>query len=49
MDPDFPAQVGDQLELWAQDSDATFNLHRLTFGMRYGQMEEKFIGERLRT
>jgi D-serine deaminase-like pyridoxal phosphate-dependent protein len=45
VDPDFPAQVGDQLELWAHYSDATVNLHRQMFGMRDGQLEETFIVE----
>jgi D-serine deaminase-like pyridoxal phosphate-dependent protein len=45
VDPDFPAQVGDQLELWAHYSDATVNLHRQMFGMREGQVEETFIVE----
>ena len=45
VDPDFPAQVGDQLELWAHYSDATVNLHRRMFGMRDGQVEETFLVE----
>lgn len=45
VDPDFPAQPGDQLELWAHYSDATVNLHRRMFGMRNGQVEETFIVE----
>jgi D-serine deaminase-like pyridoxal phosphate-dependent protein len=45
VDPDFPAQVGDQLEIWAHYSDATVNLHRRMFGMRDGQVEETFIVE----
>ncbi len=45
LDPDFPAQVGDQLEIWAHYSDATVNLHRRMFGMRDGQVEETFIVE----
>jgi D-serine deaminase-like pyridoxal phosphate-dependent protein len=45
VDPGFPAQVGDQLELWAHYSDATVNLHRKMFGMRDGQVEETFIVE----
>jgi D-serine deaminase-like pyridoxal phosphate-dependent protein len=45
VDPHFPAQVGDQLELWAHYSDATVNLHRRMFGMRDGRVEETFIVE----
>jgi D-serine deaminase-like pyridoxal phosphate-dependent protein len=45
VDPDFPAQIGDQLELWAHYSDATVNLHRRMFGMRDRQVEETFIVE----
>jgi D-serine deaminase-like pyridoxal phosphate-dependent protein len=45
VDAGFPAQVGDQLELWAHYSDATVNLHRQMFGMRDGQVEETFIVE----
>jgi D-serine deaminase-like pyridoxal phosphate-dependent protein len=45
VDPNFPAQVGDQLELWAHYSDATVNLHRQMFGMRDGQVEEIFLVE----
>jgi D-serine deaminase-like pyridoxal phosphate-dependent protein len=45
LDPGFPAQVGDQLELWAHYSDATVNLHLRMFGMRDGQVEETFVLE----
>jgi len=45
LDPQFPAQVGDQLELWAHYSDATVNLHRRMFGMRDGRVEETFLFE----
>jgi D-serine deaminase-like pyridoxal phosphate-dependent protein len=45
VDPEFPAQVGDQLEIWAHYSDATVNLHCRMFGMRDGQVEETFIVE----
>jgi D-serine deaminase-like pyridoxal phosphate-dependent protein len=45
VDPGFPAQVGDQLEIWAHYSDATVNLHRRMLGMRNGQVEETFIVE----
>lgn len=45
VDPNFPAQVGDQLELWAHYSDATVNLHRKMYGVRNGEVEETFIVE----
>jgi D-serine deaminase-like pyridoxal phosphate-dependent protein len=45
LDPSFPAQVGDQLELWAHYSDATVNLHRQMFGVRNGRLEETFLVE----
>jgi D-serine deaminase-like pyridoxal phosphate-dependent protein len=45
VDPGFPAQVGDQLELWAHYSDATVNLHRYMFGLRNGRVEETFLFE----
>jgi D-serine deaminase-like pyridoxal phosphate-dependent protein len=45
IDPDFPAQVGDQLEIWAHYSDATVNLHRHMFGLRAGRVEETFLLE----
>jgi D-serine deaminase-like pyridoxal phosphate-dependent protein len=45
LHPDFAAQIGDQLELWAHYSDATVNLHRRMFGMRNGQVEETFLIE----
>ena len=45
VDPNFPAQVGDQLEVWAHYSDATVNLHCQMFGMRDGQVEEIFVVE----
>ncbi len=45
IDPNFPAQVGDQLEIWAHYSDATVNLHRQMFGMRDGRVEETFVVE----
>ena len=45
VDPDFPAQVGDQLELWAHYSDATVNLHRRMLGVRDGLVEETFLVE----
>jgi D-serine deaminase-like pyridoxal phosphate-dependent protein len=45
LDPHFPAQVGDQLELWAHYSDATVNLHRRMFGTRDGRVEETFLFE----
>ena len=44
-DPGFPAQVGDQLELWAHYSDGTANLHRRMFGVRDGRVEETFLLE----
>jgi D-serine deaminase-like pyridoxal phosphate-dependent protein len=44
-DPAFPAQVGDQLELWAHYSDATASLHRRMFGVRDGRVEETFVLE----
>jgi D-serine deaminase-like pyridoxal phosphate-dependent protein len=45
LDPEFPVQVGDQLELWAHYSDATVNLHRRMFGIRDGRVEETFLFE----
>jgi D-serine deaminase-like pyridoxal phosphate-dependent protein len=45
QDPNFPAQVGDQLEIWVQYSDATVNLHRQMFGLRDGRVEETFLFE----
>jgi D-serine deaminase-like pyridoxal phosphate-dependent protein len=45
VDPNFQAQVGDQLEIWAHYSDATVNLHHQMFGMRDGRVEEIFIVE----
>jgi D-serine deaminase-like pyridoxal phosphate-dependent protein len=45
LEPNFPAQVGDQLELWAHYSDATVNLHRHMFAMREGRVEETFLFE----
>jgi D-serine deaminase-like pyridoxal phosphate-dependent protein len=45
IDPDFPAQVGDQLEIWAHYSDATVNLHRHMYGLRAGRVEETFLFE----
>jgi D-serine deaminase-like pyridoxal phosphate-dependent protein len=45
VDPDFPAQVGDQLEIWARYSDGTVNLHRHMFGLRAGRVEETFLLE----
>jgi D-serine deaminase-like pyridoxal phosphate-dependent protein len=45
VDPDFPAQVGDQLEIWARYSDGTVNLHRHMFGLRSGRVEETFLLE----
>jgi D-serine deaminase-like pyridoxal phosphate-dependent protein len=45
VDPNFPAQVGDQLEIWAHYSDATVNLHRRMFGLRAGRVEETFLFE----
>ncbi len=45
LDPTFPAQVGDQLELWAHYSDATVNLHRHMYGIRNGKVEETFLFE----
>ena len=45
VDPNLPAQVGDQLELWAHYSDATVNLHRHMFGVRDGRVEETFLFE----
>jgi D-serine deaminase-like pyridoxal phosphate-dependent protein len=45
VDPNSPAKVGDQLEIWAHYSDATVNLHRQMFGMRDGRVEETFIVE----
>ncbi len=45
MDPDFPAQLGDQLELWAHYTDATVKLHRQIIGMRDGRVEEIFAVE----
>ena len=40
QDPNLEVEVGDRLELWAQYSDATVNLHRQMYGMRNGQVEE---------
>ena len=45
LDPAFPVQVGDQLEIWAHYSDATVNLHRHMYGIRNGQVEETFLFE----
>ncbi len=45
IDPNFPAQVGDQLEIWVHYSDGTVNLHRQMFGLRAGQVEETFLLE----
>jgi D-serine deaminase-like pyridoxal phosphate-dependent protein len=45
LDPNLPAQVGDQLEAWVQYSDATVNLHRQMFGIRDGILEETFLCE----
>lgn len=45
LDPAFPAQVGDQLEIWAHYSDATVNLHRHMYGIRNGRVEETFLFE----
>jgi D-serine deaminase-like pyridoxal phosphate-dependent protein len=45
VDPNFPAQVGDQLEILAHYSDATVNLHRRMFGVREGRVEETFAVE----
>ncbi len=40
LDPNLAVEVGDRLELWAQYSDATVNLHRQMYGLRNGQVEE---------
>jgi D-serine deaminase-like pyridoxal phosphate-dependent protein len=45
VDPNFPAQVGDQLEIWVHYSDATVNLHRHMYGLRDGHVEETFLFE----
>jgi D-serine deaminase-like pyridoxal phosphate-dependent protein len=45
VDPNFPAQVGDQMEIWAHYSDATVNLHRHMYGLRAGHVEETFLFE----
>jgi D-serine deaminase-like pyridoxal phosphate-dependent protein len=45
VDPNFPAQVGDQLEIWVHYSDATVNLHRHMYGLRAGRVEETFLFE----
>jgi D-serine deaminase-like pyridoxal phosphate-dependent protein len=45
VDPVFPAQVGDQMEIWARYSDATVNLHRRMYGIRNGHVEETFLIE----
>ena len=45
VNPDFAAQVGDQLEIWAHYSDATANLHRHMYGLRDGRVEETFLFE----
>jgi D-serine deaminase-like pyridoxal phosphate-dependent protein len=45
LDPLFPAQVGDQMEIFAHYSDATVNLHRHMYGLRNGKLEETFLFE----
>lgn len=45
LDSQLSLGVGDQLELWAQYSDATVNLHRQMFGVREGRVEETFVLE----
>jgi D-serine deaminase-like pyridoxal phosphate-dependent protein len=45
VDPNFLAQVGDQLEIWVHYSDATVNLHRHMYGLRNGHVEETFLFE----
>jgi D-serine deaminase-like pyridoxal phosphate-dependent protein len=45
LDPAFPVQVGDQMEIWANYSDATVNLHRHMYGIREGSVEETFLLE----
>ena len=45
VDPNFPQQVGDQLEIWAHYCDCTVNLHSRMFGLRDGRVEEMFLFE----
>ena len=45
LDSNFPAQVGDQMEIWARYSDATVNLHRKMYGVRGDRVEETFLIE----
>jgi D-serine deaminase-like pyridoxal phosphate-dependent protein len=45
LDSGFPAQVGDQMEIWARYSDATVNLHRKMYGVRGDRVEETFLIE----
>ncbi len=45
QDPHLEVEVGDRLELWAQYSDATVNLHRQMYGLRNGLVEELLLIE----
>jgi D-serine deaminase-like pyridoxal phosphate-dependent protein len=38
--PSLPLEVGDRLELWVHDADATINLHERIYGVRNGIVEE---------
>ena len=38
--PSRPLQVGDTMELWVRDADATINLHERMYGIRNGAVEE---------